>query len=110
ADGEGEDALCDSNGESGGCFGEVVLEPHLAFEVGEDALDYQSRRGQCALAAEVGGRACPVGCEQPDVVGGQPLAVGAAQGPLSAITISAAVPVNRSASGSYSFSFAGTIV
>jgi hypothetical protein len=31
ADGEGENALGDSDGESGGCFCEVSLEPHLAF-------------------------------------------------------------------------------
>ena len=36
ADREGEDPLGDSNGEPGRGFGEVVLKPHLAFEVRED--------------------------------------------------------------------------
>jgi hypothetical protein len=58
---EREDPLCDPDGEPGGCFREVPLEPHLAFEVGEDALDDQSQRGECVLAAEGGGGAGAVG-------------------------------------------------
>ena len=67
----------DSGGESGGCLREVLLESHLAFEVREDALDHQPRRGECALAAEIGGGARLVGGEQGDAVGGEPLAVAA---------------------------------
>ena len=62
------------SGESGGCFGEVSLEPHLTFEVGEDALDHEPGRGERALAAEVGGGAGLVGGEQRGAVGGEPLA------------------------------------
>jgi hypothetical protein len=61
----------------GGCFGEVALEPHLALEVGEDALDHQPERGKRTFPAEVGGGACPVGSEQPDLVGGESCPVAA---------------------------------
>src|SRR5919106_1223414 len=46
AEREREDALRDPDGESGRGFGEVSFEPHLAFEVGEDALDHEPARGQ----------------------------------------------------------------
>ena len=75
---EREDALRDADGEPGGCFGEVLFESHLAFEVGEDALDHEPGRGERALAAEVGGGACLVGGEQGGAVGGEPFAVVAA--------------------------------
>ena len=68
----------DSDGEAGGCLGEVVLESHLAFEVGEDALDHEPGGGERALAAEVGGGAGLVGREQGGAVGGEPVAVAAA--------------------------------
>ena len=45
AEGEGEQALNDSLGESGGGFGEVVFEAHLAFEVGEQRLDHEPDAG-----------------------------------------------------------------
>jgi hypothetical protein len=58
---EREDPLCDPDGEPGTCLGEVLLESHLALEVGQDALDHQRRRGGRALAGEVGGGARLVG-------------------------------------------------
>ncbi len=66
------------SGEPGRCFGEVVFEPHLAFQVREDALDHEPGGGEGAFAAEVGGGAGLVGGEQADAVGGEPFAVAAA--------------------------------
>jgi hypothetical protein len=73
----GEDPLGDPKGEAGGCFREVLLKPHLAFEVGEDALDHEPEGGECSLAVDVGGGARAVGSEERDAVGGKPVAVGA---------------------------------
>lgn len=53
-DRECEDSLRDSSGESGGCFGEVVFEPHLAFEVRKNRADHQPGRGERRFAAGVG--------------------------------------------------------
>ena len=44
----------DPYGEPCGCAGEVALEPHLLFQVREDALDHQSCRGERPLTTEVG--------------------------------------------------------
>ena len=54
---EREDALGDAEGESGWGAGEVAFKVHLLFEAREDALDDEAGRGECALAAEVGGGA-----------------------------------------------------
>ena len=67
----------DPEREPGGCFGEVPFQPHLAFEVGEDALDHEPEGGKCSLPADVGGGARAVGGEERDAVGGEPVAVGA---------------------------------
>jgi hypothetical protein len=61
SEGEREDALCDPEREAGWCAGEVVFEPHLLFQVREDAFDHQSRGGECPLVAEVGGGAVSSG-------------------------------------------------
>lgn len=41
SDGEGEDALSDAKGQTRQRAGQVLFQPHLAFQVGEDALDHQ---------------------------------------------------------------------
>ncbi len=62
----------------------MLFESHLAFEIGEDAFDYQPGRGERTFAVEVVGGACLVGGEQADTVGGESLAVAAApEKPLS---------------------------
>src|SRR4051812_49302230 len=50
------------------------------------------------------------GCEQDGAAGGEPLAIGASPEAFVGDHDLAEVPVRRSASGSYSFSLAGTIV
>src|SRR5581483_6964937 len=69
AEGEREQSLGDADGEPGGGFGEVLLEPHLAFEVREGALDRQSGGGELPLADSVGGGALARRSEQRDLVG-----------------------------------------
>ena len=59
----------DPDCQAGGCFGEVLLEPHLALQVREDALDYQTGGREQALAASVGGGAGLVRGKQDDAVG-----------------------------------------
>jgi hypothetical protein len=75
---EREDPLGDAEGESGGCAGEVRLEPHLLFQVCEDAFDHQPGGGECAFAVEIGGGARLVGGEQLGAVGGESRGVVAA--------------------------------
>jgi hypothetical protein len=45
AEGEGEEALGDAGDEAGERLGEVSLEAHLAFEVGEHRLDHEPDAG-----------------------------------------------------------------
>ena len=64
--------MCDSGGEAGGCFGQVSLEPHLAFQVGEDALDYEPGGGECALRPLLAAVRVRSGVSRRDVVGREP--------------------------------------
>ena len=61
-----------TDGEPGWRAGKVVLESHLLFEVGEDALDHESGRSERPLSADVGGGARLVGGEQRRAGGGEP--------------------------------------
>jgi hypothetical protein len=71
--------VCDPDGERCCCLGEVLLEPHLAFEVRVEALDHRPRRGKRAFAVEVGGGAGLLGGEQGGAVGGESLTATAAR-------------------------------
>jgi hypothetical protein len=73
-------------------------------------LDHKPQRGECALPADVGGGACPIWGEQPDLVGGELSLVVATPEAFVGDHDLGGGAGNRSASGSYSFSFAGTIV
>ena len=77
ADRQCEQPLDDPLGESGGCFGEVAVEPHLAFEVGDGRLDHESQAGEASLSGEVVGVSSAVGGEDGDVLEGERLGVGA---------------------------------
>ena len=63
ADGEREQSLGDPLHEPGGCLCEVLLEPHLALEVGDRRLDHEAQAGKALLAGEVVGGAHAVGSE-----------------------------------------------
>jgi len=52
AEGEREQPLCDPLDQAAGGLGEVLLEPHLAFEVGDRRLDDQAHAGEAALVLE----------------------------------------------------------
>jgi len=54
--------LSDALREPARCFGEVAGEPHLFFQVGEDAFDHEPAGGERVLAVLVGGGALPRGC------------------------------------------------
>ena len=97
--------------ESGGCLREVLLESHLALEVGDRRLDDETQAGQAFLAGEVVGGAHAVGCEDRDPLQGERLAgTHGPTGPLSAINVQPAWAVASSRTGSYSFSLAATSV
>ena len=53
-EGQREQPLRDPLGEPAWCSCEVPLEPHLFFQVREDALDRQSQSGESAFAVVVG--------------------------------------------------------
>jgi hypothetical protein len=56
AEGEREQSLGDAMDEPGGCSGEVVFEPHLAFEVRDRRFDHQSDAGEAVFAVGVAAR------------------------------------------------------
>ena len=111
AEGEREQPLRDPLDQPGGCFREVLLEPHLAFEVGDCRLDDESHPGEATLALDVLVCADAVGGADDDSLEAERLGVLASPEALVADEDGAAVAESEARrSGSYSFSFAGTSV
>jgi hypothetical protein len=77
AEGEREETLRDPLGEAARCLGEVPLQPHLLFEVREDALDHQTARRERAFASGVIGGSLTRRGEEPHLDALHPFAVGA---------------------------------
>ena len=78
AKGEREQSLGDPLHETGGCLGEVLLEAHLALEVGDRRLHDEPQAGEPFLALEVVGAADAVGSEDGDLLQRERLGVLAA--------------------------------
>jgi hypothetical protein len=110
AEGEREQPLRDPLDQPARGLGEVLLEPHLAFEVGDRRFDDEPHAGEATLTLDVVVCADAVGGADQDPFQAQRLRVLAAPEAFVADENGAAVAEGELSTGSYSFSFAATSV